>query len=420
MPWEDIMSLNSSIYPYNTVVRITDIIGDYEVQGSGVLISPDEVLTASHVVYMAQPQGGGETATNIVVAPAYDDGTEPYGTESGASFHYNAVDDANDLISAQSSQEDYAVIHLSQPFTNLGTMGLEAGFAGGEVNVTGYPASAGGTMVTSQQDATLVPGYTLLQGTALGPGSSGGPVWVTSSSGSPEVVGLVSSGSGTTGFDNLITSAELDQIQSWVAQDDAQDTAPATSGTVLGVFDATTQQTIPATGAAYNGPVLGLQNEYVNVTSDNLDVTASTDNWFIQTGSGTDAIAVHGGSNVLDGGTGSNFLVGATGVDGGTDTFFIDGRQTTPTWDTVDNFHPGDAVTLWGYVPGQSVMSWAADDGAAGYQGATIHAALAGASTPVNGSVTFAGVSLAAAQADFTMSSGTAGGLPYLYVKYTG
>lgn len=410
------MSSTSSIYPYDTVVRITDVLGDYEVQGSGVLISPDEVLTASHVVYM---QGVG-TATNIVVAPGYNDGAEPYGTDTGASFHYNAVDDANDVETLQTSQDDYAVIHLTQPITGVGTMGYEADFAGGAVNVTGYPASAGGAQVTSQQNVSVVPGYTLLQGTALGAGSSGGPVWITDGSGSPEIVGLVSSGSGMTGFDNLITNAEFDQIQSWVAQDDAQGTIPAAAGTALSAFDTTTQQAIPAVGEAYSGPVSGLQNQYTNVTNDNVNVTANTDSWFIQTGAGNDAVAVHGGTNVLDGGTGSNFLVGATGADGGMDTFFLDERQTTPTWDTVDNFHPGDAVTLWGYVSGQSVMSWAADEGAAGYQGATIHAATAGAGTPVNGSVTFAGVSLAEAQSGFTISSGTAGSLPYLSIKYTG
>ncbi len=406
------MNLDPAVYPYDTVVRVTDVIGNYEVQGSGVLISPDEVLTASHVVYM---QGIG-TATDVVVAPSYNDGVAPFGTEAGAYFHYNAVDDTNGLISLQSSQDDYAVIHLAQPFADPGAMGYEANFAGGAVNVTGYPASAGGAMVTSQQNVVRDPDYTLLDGTALGAGSSGGPVWVNSN-GSPHVVGLVSSGAGTIGFDNLITTSEFDQIQSWVAQDDTQKTTPSTS---VAVFDATVQQGVPTTGISYNGPVSGLQDEYVDVSSDNLDVTASHDNWFIKTGSGTDVITVHGGTNVLDGGTGSNFLVGGTGADGGSDTFFFDGRQTTPTWDTIVNFHPGDAVTLWGYVPGQNVLGWAASEGATGYQGATIHAAFAGPGTPVNGSVTFASISLADAQAKFSVSSGTEAGLSYLYIRDNG
>jgi len=57
------------------VVRIADQIGAHIFQGSGVLISPDEVLTASYVVY----QTGLGTATNIDVTPAFSSGTAPFG-----------------------------------------------------------------------------------------------------------------------------------------------------------------------------------------------------------------------------------------------------------------------------------------------------------------------------------------------------
>lgn len=68
------MSYSASSYPYDTIVRITDTIGGVLYQGSGVLIAPNEVLTASHAVYI---QGVG-TATNIVVTPGYNNGSSPY------------------------------------------------------------------------------------------------------------------------------------------------------------------------------------------------------------------------------------------------------------------------------------------------------------------------------------------------------
>jgi len=123
---------------------------------------------------------------------------------------------------------------------------------------------------------------------------------------------------------------------------------------------------------------------------------------------------------VLDGGTGSNFLTGGTGADGGTDTFFVDGRGGGVTWSTVVNFHHGDAVTIFGFQDGTSTRPWTAVDGAAGYQGATIHSELGGAGTGVNGSVTFAGISQADADARFSVLTGSVGGNPYLYVAYTG
>jgi Ca2+-binding RTX toxin-like protein len=138
-------------------------------------------------------------------------------------------------------------------------------------------------------------------------------------------------------------------------------------------------------GAAYSGPVAGLQCEYITTTTASLNITAAVPNVFIHTGSGNDAIAVSGGTNVLDGSTGSNFLVGATGDD----TFFVDDREpTSDIWSTVVNFQSGDAATVWGVTPGDFSLSWVDGQGAAGYTGLTLHASAAGVPTA---SLTLAG-----------------------------
>lgn len=402
-------------YPYDAVVYITAAYKDFTLQGSGVLISPDEVLTASHVVY-SQDEG---TASSVTVSPGYNGGSAPYGSATAASFHYNPINDAGGDLAGSDSEEDYAVVHLSRPFTGLGTMSYVPGFEGGFANVTGYPASASGAQVTSTQYTALDLGYTVIDGRDSGEGTSGGPVWVTASSGQAEVVGLVSTGDGVFGWDNLVTQGEAAQIQGWVAQDDTPGAAASAPGAGLAVFDETAQQAVIAKGGAYGGPVSGIQNQFVDVASDDLNAALSTKNWYVKTGSGEDAIAAFGGTNVLDGGAGSNFLSGATGADGGSDTFFLDGRDPDPTWDTIVNFHPGDALTLWGFIPGTSAASWAASAGAAGYTGVTLHASLAGAGTAADASVTFAGLSLAAERSKFAVTTGTSGGIPYLYVKDT-
>ncbi len=144
---------------------------------------------------------------------------------------------------------------------------------------------------------------------------------------------------------------------------------------VLAAGDATTGRPAAAQGQPYTGPVGGLQQQYVNITPDSLNIAVSTPNWFIHSGGGEDAIAVSSGANVLDGGTGSNFLTGGSG----TDTFFVDERgATATTWSTVVNFHAADAVTLWGVAQNVFQINWLDGAGAAGATGLTLVAQAAG------------------------------------------
>ena len=184
--------------------------------------------------------------------------------------------------------------------------------------------------------------------------------------------------------------------------------------------DTVTNTSGTATDDSYTGPVDYLQRQYILSATDSTAMRANTPNVFLKGGSGEDALQVTGGNNVIDGGGGSNFLVGGTGTDGGTDTFFVDGRGGVVTWSSIVNFHHGDAVTVFGFTAGTSTLPFTASDGAAGYTGATLHSELSGAGTGVNGSVTFAGISLADAQTKFTISTGNVGGADYLNIAYTG
>jgi Ca2+-binding RTX toxin-like protein len=163
----------------------------------------------------------------------------------------------------------------------------------------------------------------------------------------------------------------------------------STPSAAIAAFDTTTNQPVSVVSQAYTGPVAGLQNEYINITSDNLSVATASPNWFIHSGSGDDAIAVSGGTNVLDGGTGSNFLTGGSG----TDTFFVDDRvATADIWSTVAGFHAGDAATIWGVTPQDFGLAWVDGQGAAGFTGLTLHATASGRPTA---SLTLAGYSQA-------------------------
>ena len=196
-------------------------------------------------------------------------------------------------------------------------------------------------------------------------------------------------------------------------------TSTANAIPAFSIQDTVIKAASTSAGQQYTGPVNYLQSQYIWASADGANVATNLPDVFLQGGAGNDALVASAGSNVLDGGLGSNFVTGASGADGGRDTVFLDGTAGT-SWDTVANFHPGDSVTLWGFVPGTSTLAWAANEGAAGHTGATIHSAFAGAGTAVNGSVTFAGLSLADAQSKVTLTPGSAGGRSYLYAHYNG
>jgi Ca2+-binding RTX toxin-like protein len=179
----------------------------------------------------------------------------------------------------------------------------------------------------------------------------------------------------------------------------------------LSVEDTTVNQAVTPSIQTYTGPVAGIQEQYIDTSPDGLNITASTPNWFIHSGSGNDAIAVSSGTNVLDGGAGSNFLTGGSG----TDTFFVDDRNASADiWSTVNNFHAGDAAPIWGVTPQDHSLDWVDGQGAAGYTGLTLHATAPGAPTA---SLTLVGFT----QSDLhdgrlSVSFGSSNGSSYMYV----
>lgn len=441
MPSEAFTAANA----LNSIVRITETVDGNGWEGTGVLISPDEVLTANHLAYRSGD--GGHTATDIQVVPAYQNGVAPFGTYTGTVAHYAAVTN-EPIISYNDMQTDYAIIHLSTPVVNATVMHVQPDFAGGSVHISGYPLSANGALVDSVQTVATDPNYTFYDSKPLGDGSSGSPVWYVGADGLADVVGIVSavSADGITSYDAKLTAAAATQINAWVAADDAvpvvvatqpqpqppvvvpvvdppiaptQPTAPAVTpppaqpeNPPAVMSDGSTGQQMPCPSAVYAGPVAGIEHQIMAITARNLNILAAFGNLFIHTGAGNDAIQAHSGNNVLDGGTGSNFLTGGTGHD----TFFVDARNAAADiWSTVRGFKAGDAATLWG-VNAATPAQWADSQGATGATGLTLHAGGAGGPTA---SITLAGFSradMASGKVSATFGHDTASGSDYLYL----
>jgi V8-like Glu-specific endopeptidase len=215
--------------PFNDVVLITDVIDGQGWRGSGVIIGPHTILTASHMLWQ---QDLGMSASQVSVYPGYEPGNAPIAGQEA--WHFNMVDDSGGMMSQSASASDFAIIDVAADLSSYGAFGTLANFAGGTVHITGYPASAGVTQTDAIGTVSADPNFNVLDyGTiSASPGNSGGPIWETVA-GNPTVVGVVS----TSGWAAELTTADLQQIQAWEQQDSfLWNTTPAPQTTT--VYDA--------------------------------------------------------------------------------------------------------------------------------------------------------------------------------------
>ena len=222
---------STSTFPYNCVVLIESpdpTNPGYYLQGSGVVIGPHTILTASHVLFDISEQAA---TSNTRLYPAWSGANPALGAGNISTTytdHFNpiGVQGSTDLTKAASAS-DYAVIDTSYTFSTW--MGVLTDYAGGEVHLTGYPASADGEQVDKVGAVTADGRYSVLnyaEPDFSNPGDSGGPIWLNSN-GSDEVAGIVS----TTGYACQLTAADLSQIESWVSEDGYSLEAPSTTHT---------------------------------------------------------------------------------------------------------------------------------------------------------------------------------------------
>jgi len=174
--------------------------------GSGVMVGPNDVLTAGHVVYSAR---NGGAATSVTVTPAYDPatGTGPLGSVEACGWHYlpgfdpdgdGRVSPGNGGEGLEGAERDIALVDLGVPLgRQTGWMGLDPVFRAGTVNVTGYPDARGNALMNEighvQDDAT--DWFVSTRGLEISAGNSGGPLWYLGADGFGHVVGIVSTAS---------------------------------------------------------------------------------------------------------------------------------------------------------------------------------------------------------------------------------
>jgi V8-like Glu-specific endopeptidase len=219
------MSVSTTQPPYSAVVRVDAQLPDgHRIEGSGVMVGPDEVLTAAHMVW---EQGVG-AAIQVTVRPGLTPDLAPFGTVTALDWHYFPIADAGGTETPTASQDDVALVHLASPVGNsTGWMSLEANFPGGTVHVAGYPNSLDGVpyndrvMIDRVAEVARDAQFSLLDfasGT-VNHGDSGGPLWEYGTDDKPYVVGIVSIGGAEFDRGRVITTSLYNNLQQWAAQD---------------------------------------------------------------------------------------------------------------------------------------------------------------------------------------------------------
>ena len=368
---------STTTYPYDTVAYIVVTYPDGEsFQGSGVIIGPHTVLTASHLLWDADDN---EAAASVTVYPGYNLGGQSI---TGQWIeHYNQVDDTGGKETEAASQSDFAVIDFAANLSAYGSIAVATGYGGGVVHLTGYPGDAGGeqTDQTGQVEASRHYSTLDYESVATSPGSSGGPLWIdagTAGAPEPEVVGLVS----TSAWGVQLTSADLAVLENWETADSyiwsgtpvqlqasaaltslvggaGNDTLTGWSGgdTLLGGAG----DDVITGGAGFN-QVNGDQG------ADTILGHSAVGDWLLG-GQGNDSIdaSASTGANILNGNLGADTLVGGSGADtlrggqgddvihAGSGDAWISGdlgNNTLYGGQGRDSFHAGaghDAVNGW-------------------------------------------------------------------------
>ena len=194
--------INDDVYPFSSVTLIVSYWGGEGYVGSGALVGPNDVLTASHVVY---DQSLGGFADEVRIYPSFDIKDGPFQTYySPVRWKYTTNFDPDGdglLVSSgpgfEGSEIDIALLTLDKNVGNAqGYFGLDPNFVSGNVSVVGYPAIHGLKPMYDEGYAVKHPYENFIEVSQLelSGGNSGGPLYYMSTQG-PIAVGVVSTAS---------------------------------------------------------------------------------------------------------------------------------------------------------------------------------------------------------------------------------
>lgn len=316
--------------PYAQIGVIECLWGNQGVRGTFALIGPNDILTASHLVYKPS-LGGKPTTINFYLGADYNSVTDQFESFGTRLIYQNLTVDYqagiysnsnNDLFTSSESEVDLAVIGLDQLVGNfygyLRLNPLQRQTGTFNASAIGYPIDGTGMMERSVAPV-LTNDLWISQGEGLKLGNSGGPLLIGN-----EVVGVASAANDSESIWACV-GLNFDFILDSIASNNSLVSGGVIDPMVFDYSHAATSANQTLEGYRVNEDIAGGAGDdsiYGNGGDDQLFGNDGRD--LIYGGSGNDLLngdadndTLYGevGNDTLNGGLGNNKLYGGEGDD---------------------------------------------------------------------------------------------------------
>jgi hypothetical protein len=125
------------------------------------------------------------------------------------------------------------------------------------------------------------------------------------------------------------------------------------------VINPASGQVLLASGIPYDGTVANIRHELIDITQDNVTITAQTVLAFIHSGSGDDTLQVFGSENLINAGGGSNTLIGTPGQIVSRDLMIVDADPNKSVTDLFKQYGAADDIIVRGLTPTDFSLNFA-------------------------------------------------------------
>jgi V8-like Glu-specific endopeptidase len=275
------ITTNASTTPFSAYLQVAAQFSDGSVlQSSGVMVGPNDVLTAANAIY-SQEHGGW--ATNIQVTPGRFGGLKPFGVHSASQISAPlAWQNSSDLSS------DYGLLSLASDIGYV-TGWVETGYAGtlsGLSNYTlstlGYPTDLGGNTLyysSGSIDEVAANELVFTDDLDMMAGQNGSPV-VFNSGGVDIVLGLAAQVTDNSEDNRVLalTAESFQTIQTWAADNTTEPVLSGLNPSFTGLSHSTDLQIVRLVELLFNQqPGYAVLESYRKVAlSSGIDAVATT------------------------------------------------------------------------------------------------------------------------------------------------